>query len=435
MPRTPQNAIRLTDRSLRALKPGAALKEIMDLNLRGFGVRVFPSGRKTFFMRYTIPGGAERRFKVGNFEEMSLEAAYTRAKSLIGEIVQGADPQGEREKRRQGLTFRQLAESFLNASAATLKPRTLAEWDRIVRHDLLPAWGEMPAEAIRRRDVADLLQAIVARGAKTQANRTRAVAMSIFRHGVERQVVADNPVLPIRKPTKERSRQRVLSPDEIRALWAIWEEEGSQASVLYRMLLLTGQRWQVVATMRWEHISGEWWNLPGDLTKNHHPHSVYLVPRAVALLNATAKAGAEWVFPSPRVPGKPLGDLSTAKKRFREAAYRREHGLAEPLSKLAPGEEAALRAAVKKEQDWTPHDLRRTVATELGDMDVSEKVIALILGHHRGGVTAIYDRAKRLRQIRAAMLAWEHRLDEILRGEDQAGFEQLLDFPAPLANV
>jgi integrase len=401
MPRLAKNSLALSDRSVRALKPSGAQADYMDTSLRGFGLRIFASGRKTFFFRYSVRGQG-RRLTIGDYGPgLSLEAARTRAKAVIGELAAGGDPQGERAARRAAMTFAELADAYLAGHARPrMKPRSLAEEQRVIAHDLLPAWGQLTAESIQRRDVAALLQAIVARGAEVQANRTRGVLSRIFGYAMEHQVVEISPVLGVRKPTPERSRDRVLKPAEIRALWALWEAEGSQVSVLYRMLLLTGQRKTLVTEMRWEHIEESWWSLPKEVTKNRLAHRVYLVPQAQALLAAIPRDSA-WVFASERAAGKPLGWVNKAKERYRAAS-----GI----------------------PDWRPHDLRRTMATEMGDLGISQETIGRVLGHVQRGVTAVYDRAKREHQVSAAMLAWGRRLEEIVHGEP-AGERRVLAFP------
>jgi integrase len=214
-------------------------------------------------------------------------------------------------------------------------------------------------------------------------------------------VVEVSPVFGVRKPTVERSRDRVLKPSEIRTLWAMWEDEGSQVSVVYRMLLLTGQRRTLVTSMRWEHIEAPWWSIPRELTKNRLAHRVHLVSQAQALLAGLPRQESGWVFASGRAAGRPVSWIGKAQERYRAAS-----GI----------------------PDWRPHDLRRTMATEMGDLGISQETIGRVLGHVQRGVTAVYDRAKREHQVSAAMLAWGRRLEEIVHGEP-AGERRVLAFP------
>jgi Arm DNA-binding domain len=258
MPRPPKHALAFNDRSLRAIKPSQARVDYMDTSpgMRGFGLMVRPSGAKTFFVRYRA-GRVERRITVGHYPTLTLADARDLAREVLRSIAVGGDPQADRREKRDAMTFGELAASYLEVRAKRrLRPRSYAEEERVVQHDLLPHWRTLPAAEIRRRNVAQLLQTIVARGADVQANRTRAVVSRVFAYALELEVVEYNPVAGVRRPTDERPRERVLSEDEIRVLWEIWEAEGSITSALFRMLLLTAQREGEVARMRWADLRG-----------------------------------------------------------------------------------------------------------------------------------------------------------------------------------
>jgi integrase len=201
-----------------------------------------------------------------------------------------------------------------------------------------------------------------------------------------------NPVAGLPPQGQERSRERVLSEDEIRALWAAWEAEGSVTSGLFRMLLLTAQREAEVRGMRWADISGSWWAVPPGIVKNKLAHRVYLGVEALALLDALAeKTGAgEWVFASPRRAAAPIASINKAKERFRAAT---------------------------EIPDWRPHDLRRTAATYMGRLGVSRTAIARVLNHVDSGVTAVYDRSTGEPEIENALRVWGNRLNEIVEGK------------------
>lgn len=393
MARPPKNALFFNHRALQALKPSATQVDYMCLGFEGFGIRVYPSGRKAFFVRYRR--GGLRRFNLGNFPAVSLREARAKAESILGHVAEGDDPQADRQEVLGALTFGELAASFLEKHSKHRK-RSWKEDERILNRELLPAWGKLSAVAVRRRDVAWLLDKIASRPAPIMANRVRALASRIFRFAVEREIVEFNPVTGTAAPGEERKRARVLSEEEIRTLWIAWEQEGSVTSAAFRMLLLTGQRLGEVLTMRWADVSGVWWTLPPGATKNKRGHRVYLSGQAMALLEELARAGRgrEWVFPSPRTK-KNVTSLNVATRRFRTAS-----GVA----------------------DWSVHDLRRTVATHMGrkPLSIPRQVIGFVLGHVDGGVTAIYDRAEREPEIETALRAWGSRLEDLVRGRNKS---------------
>jgi integrase len=388
MARPPKNALIFNHRALQALKPAADQVDYMCLGFEGFGIRVYPSGRKAFFVRYRR--GGLRRFNLGNFPAVSLREARAKAESILGHVAEGDDPQAVRLEALGALSFEDLAASFLEKHSKHRK-RSWREDERILNRELLPEWGKLSAAAIRRRDVAWLLDKVASRPAPIMANRVRALASRIFRFAVEREIVEFNPVTGTAAPGEERKRARVLSEEEIRALWAIWEREGSVTSAAFRMLLLTGQRLNQVLSMRWADVSGAWWTLPPGATKNKRGHRVYLNHQALALLEGLPRK-REWVFASPRTE-KNVTSLNVATRRFRAAS-----GIA----------------------DWSVHDLRRTVATHMGrkPLSIPRQVIGFVLGHIDGGVTAIYDRAEREPEIETALRAWGNRLDELVRNRN-----------------
>jgi hypothetical protein len=169
------------------------------------------------------------------------------------------------------------------------------------------------------------------------------------------------------------------------------------------MLLLTGQRFAEVRTMRWQDLDGPWWVIPADVVKNKVEHRMYLGEESAALLHALRETiswksesrskrmrtslEGPWVFPSNRKTGQPIVSVNKLKERSRK------------------------RTCIV---DWRPHDLRRTLATFLGRMGVSRATIARLLNHLEEGVTAVYDRATREPEIEEALRLWHRRLREIL---------------------
>jgi integrase len=393
MPPPSKHAFAFNDRSIKALRPGAVQTDYMDLSLEGFGLRVYPSGRKTFFRRYRVGRGGFRRLSLGTYPKVSLKKARRLAAAAVGRVATGEDPQAERRERRQGPTFGELAATFMAVHSKKRK-RTWREDQRILDRELLPAWKHLPSSEIRRRDIAAVLEGVVGRDAPIMANRVRALISKIFAFALEREIVEFNPVHGLKAPTAERKRERFLSADEVSRLWGMWEAENSVTSAVFRMLLVTAQRLGEVLTMRWEDIEGEWWTIPPGITKNARGHRVYLGAEAQELLGVLRlrpdKCG--WVFPSPRTSTR-IVSVNKAAERYRSASGT---------------------------SGWTPHDLRRTAATYMGDLEVPDAIIALVLNHASTGVTARYNRSRREREIARALGLWGTRLAEMARGRSVA---------------
>jgi integrase len=129
------------------------------------------------------------------------------------------------------------------------RARSAHEDEKNIQRELLPAWGNMKANNIRRRDVIALVDGIASR-APIQANRVLAVISTIFNFAIAKEIVEVNPAFRVPKPSSERARERFLDDQEIRAVWKAIEQEGSQNAAMFKLLLLSGQRRDEVMAMR-----------------------------------------------------------------------------------------------------------------------------------------------------------------------------------------
>ncbi len=386
--------VHLTDRFLRSLKADRDT-EYWDDVVEQLILRIRPSGRKTWFVRYYhggTPGrrGKYRRAKIGRYPPLSLSKARDKAKALLGSVADGGDPGGWRERAAGAWTFKRLATEYMQRHAKP-KKSSWREDLRILDKDLLPTFGALPAEAIRKRDVIALLDAIVDRGAPVMANRTRALLSRIYTFGLSRDVVEHNPVLGTEPPGEEGRRDRVLSADELKTLWNGLGAEHPVIAAGFRLLLLTGQRSKSVMTMESSHIDGEWWTIPRALFKARKPHRVFLSVQARAVIEAAEERNGhgELLLPSPRNGGGPLSPTA-----FAHAARR-----IYPLLEM---------------ESFTPHDLRRTVTSQLTEAGVSRFVVERVLGHADGSVTGRYDLYAYDREKREALTLWGDRVEEII---------------------
>jgi integrase len=384
----------LTDRFLRSLKADRDT-EYWDDVVEHLILRVRPSGRKTWFVRYYYGGtpgrrGRYRRAKIGQYPPLSLSKARDKAKALLGNVAEGGDPAGWRERAANTWTFTRLASEYLQRHAKP-KKSSWREDRRILKKDLLPAFGALPAESIRKRDVIALLDAIVDRGAPVMANRTRALLSRIYTFGLSRDVVEHNPVLGTEPPGEEKRRDRVLTDDEIKTLWHGLGSEHPVIASGFQLLLLTGQRSKSVRTMESSHIDGEWWTIPRELFKARKPHRVFLSTQARGVIAETQERNGHegLLLPSPRNGG---GVLSAT--AFSHAARR-----IYPLLKM---------------ESFTPHDLRRTMTSRLTEAGVSRFVVERVLGHTDGSVTGRYDLYAYDKEKQEALTLWGEQVEKII---------------------
>jgi integrase len=390
--------MRLTDFQIKNLKPQVERYEVWE-GKTGFGVRVTPKGNKSFIYMYRF-GGKARRLTLGNYPVMSLAEAhkkYAEAKEKVQlGIDPGAEAVSERMEERRAPTVTILSHEYLQKWAKPRK-RSWREDERILKKDVLPQWGQRKAREITRRNVIQLLDDIVDRGAGIMANRTLAVIRKMFNFAVSRDIVPVSPCLAVRAPAPEQRRDRVLTTDEIRALWhglegAKMMAEGTKLAL--KLQLVTGQRKSEIVSAAWEEIdlTDNWWTIPPEKAKNKMAHRVPLSFLALELLQAVKALSCHsmWLFPSPQ----------TDRHITPEAV---DHAL------RRPGLEALGFTFV-------PHDLRRTAASHITGMGISRLVVSKILNHAEAGVTSVYDRHSYDLEKRQALQAWGRKLKAIIEG-------------------
>jgi integrase len=396
--------VALTDRTVASLPPTPGKQvDYFDERMPGFGVRVSPSGRRSWIVLYRASGRL-RRLTLGRYPYVSLADARAKAKLTIGEVIQGGDPAAEKRVARCAETFAELATEYMEKHAKA-KKRSWREDDRLINRNLLPVWRHLKAKDIARRDVRQVVETVLERGAPIQANRVFALVRKMFNFAIQRDVVEANPCLGLNQPAPNRQRDRVLWEEEIRAVWKAIELERPLIGATFKLRLLTAQRGIEILSMRWEHVdlANGWWTIPAELAKNGLSHRVPLSKEARTVLVAVKRLcePGQAVFASPSVAGS-MQYAQKAVERVRKAS-----GV-----------------------EFNGHDLRRTAASHMTSMGISRLVVAKILNHVERGVTAVYDRHSYDCEKREALDAWGLRLWEIVtsvenpgvrRGEGNAG--------------
>jgi integrase len=257
----------------------------------------------------------------------------------------------------------------------------------IAKNGITARWQDRKITEIRRADIIALLDDTVDRGAPIIANRTLAVLRKLFNWTIERDLIEASPCAGVRPPAEEKSRDRVLSDDELRKVWKATEELGSPFGNIIQLLILTGQRRDEVGAMEWSEIDLEkgLWTLPRGRVKNDSGHEVPLSPTAVRIIQKLRHiSGSKFVFTT--------------------------NGKA-PVS----GYTKAKNAIVEKSgvHEWRIHDLRRTVATGLARLGIALPVIERILNHVSGsfgGIVGVYQRHDYAAEKRAALDSWARQL-------------------------
>jgi integrase len=394
---------RLTEKLIQSLKATRGRVERRDADVPGFGIRVTADGRKTFFLRYG-PKGATR-LTLGEYpHDLKLEAARKMARARLGDVAQGRDPQAERRAARQGDTFAEVAQLYLDRSAKRQK-KSWREDERKIRRDLVPALGKRKIQDIRRRDVIALVESIAEGGgpgrrhpgrpAPVAANRVLALVSRIFSFALERELLESNPAYRLRKPAKEAARERVLAEQEIAVLWAALDQQRASVASAWKLILLTGQRPGEVMRLRWsdldQDLAGCWWTISAQWSKNGQAHRVPLTQPALEIIEKHRPRlgdSSEWILGS-RYEGKRLTWLTPSTRRLLELT-----GLPR----------------------FTPHDLRRTAASMMLSLGTAPHVVEALLNHKPRGVAAVYQRYAYGPEMRRALDQLGNHIATIITG-------------------
>src|SRR5262245_23777659 len=211
----------LNDTTIRSLKPPRAGRvDYFDDATPGLSLRVTFNDVRTWTVFYRDKNGRQKRLTLGRYPAVKLVDARELAREAQRKVAHGGDPVIEKRAARDVLMFGELAKEYIDSHAKPNK-RSWQEDERQLNANLLPKWKNRPAAEISADDLLAVLNAKVKAGAPVAANRLRALVSRIFTFGAEQRLVpaTANPVIGVKKPTKEATRDRVLTDDEIRRLW------------------------------------------------------------------------------------------------------------------------------------------------------------------------------------------------------------------------
>jgi integrase len=394
-----ERLVKLTTASIRAIAPVPPKTDIIEFDdaVPGFGVRARKGGSKVYVVQYAI-GEKTRRMSLGKVELQGVDKARDKAKDILAAVRMGQDPAGEKQHDRKTATetFKAIAERFLTFQKTQLRPRP---YDDVERHLMThgKALHGLLLAKIQRQDIANVVTAVRAKGIAVTANRVRATLSSFFSWAISEGLVDHNPVTGTLR-TEEKSRERVLSYDELRIIWNALEDD--QFGAIVKLLTLTGQRAAEISGLRRTELHVDAFTLPPERTKNGLEHTVPLSEPARAII-ATQ-------------PGRQGSD-----GKVRDLIFGYADG---PFSGWT-GSRKLLNDRIEKATGqplphWTPHDLRRSFATHASKLGIQPHVIEAILNHvsgFRAGVAGIYNRNPYDAEKRTALALWADHLLAIVK--------------------
>lgn len=414
----------ITKQSVDALKPSAKEEYLWDPKVSGFGVKVTPTGSKSYLVQYRMGGRGTptRRVTIGKHGAPWAPAqARTEAERILALVKKGTDPQEQKvatARESVDLAFDKYVERFLSIYGVRhWNPKTLSDSRRYLtspNSPVRPVLWKKALPAIKRPDIAAVFDAVPAEKPGYARNLYTALK-KLFTWAVGRGDIERSPFEGFEAPRVVASRDRVLTDDELRLAWLACGEMGYPFGKQHRLLIATGQRREEVSSLDWRELNRDRreWTLPSSRAKNDKSNIVPLNELAIAELDGVA-GGEEW-------PSKGFVFTTTGKTAisgFSKAKAR----LDETMLALAIKEDQASGGTGEgvEIQPWRAHDLRRTFATGMQRLGVRFEVTEAVLNHvsgARSGVAGIYQRHDWREEKRAALDRWAKHLKEIVKSD------------------
>ncbi|KTD73775.1 tyrosine-type recombinase/integrase [Legionella tucsonensis] len=389
--------MRFTDTYIKNLKPDATWLEKIESS--GLGIRVMPSGNKSWFYRFSM-NGKRQKISLGKYPGISLKQArelHAQAQSLKEQGINPID-YAQQEKLKKDNTLSKLILSWYENYVVKNRkqPRPIKYQ---IDSEIIPLLGHMELDKIQTKDITSALDKVVHRGAPVHANRILSTIKQVLNYAVSRGYLQHNPAINIRTRDIggiEKPRERVLNTEEIRTIWRFLEcplcQMSESARISIKIIILTGVRTSEIRLAQWHQFNFEQslWTIPPEHSKGAITVKIHLSELTKKiLLRHKEMSNSQFVIPG--------------------------------ITHDTPMSKDALPRAINRIQDrvgipeWTAHDLRRTFATQLGEsLQVDPIVIEKCLGHKMPRIMATYNKNEMLQQRKEALDAWAKHLQKII---------------------
>jgi integrase len=354
---------------------------LWDVAVTGFGAR-----RQTnlvhYYVRYRRNGTQVVR-SIGRHGALTPDTARARAKQLLGVVAGGTDPFAQ---ALGGEGLGAVIDRYLERKRTSLRPTSFSGIEYYLRSLASPLHG-LRLDQIDRRKIATLLGEIETGSGASTRNHARSTLSAFFNWCITEGLLETNPVQGTAKADAGGSRERVLTPEELRTLWRALGDDAF--SNIVRLLLLTGQRRNEIGKLAWLEVdlAHKQIVLPASRVKNGREHSVPLSTQALAILS--------------RVPRRNSSEYLFGKRGFNDWDYAKK--------------QLDARAGIAQ---WTLHDLRRSCATYMAELGVLPHVIEQALNHVSGakaGVAGVYNRSKMIDAVHEGLQRWADHVEAITK--------------------
>jgi integrase len=378
MPRLPQNLATLTAAAIDKAKPRDGFYELADDVVPGFRVRIHPTGRKVFIVRYS-DAGKTTLCTLGPASGAGLKDARERARKLKEGIAEGRLPNAiaDDETPADG-SLAAMIDLYRQKEVGGFADGTAAYWNADLDR-LAAAFPGRPVRSLKKSEIVMALDRQAKRGPSAAVTAWK-VWRAFFNFAQGRLDDYASPMLGVKCPADETSRDRVLDDAELKTVWLAADKAGGSAGALVKLLMLSGCRRNEMLALERTEIKADAIELSAERTKNDQAHSVPLTDMIRTVLKDCPKSG-RFV-----INGKGV----------------------------APGNHSKLKAKIVADiPAWTFHDLRRSFASGLQKLGVAPHVIDRCINHRSGvvkGVTAIYQRHEYTAEVRAAVELWSRHI-------------------------
>jgi integrase len=320
-----------------------------------------------------------RKYTIGCYPETSLKNARAKTTTLRAEVQAGRDPQTIKKASRSpsSTNVEECFEEYLR-DHLKIHLKSWPEYERAMRKDVLPFIGQTELTAVDKATIRAVIRRITNRGRMVLANRVLQYISRMLKWAVGVGYINTNQAADIPKPSKEHSRERVLTLDEVRAILSACDSLADSQAYFVKFLLFSGQRLNEIAKLTSHEIMDDHIAIPRDRNKTGETMITPLLPHLKKILDRCPRGNGPYIF-STTSGEKPLSGFSQIKSTLQNES---------------------------ETTDWTFHDFRRSMATTLADSGLDQFAIKYALNHKDSSVTGVYNKSHHIKRKTLALASW-----------------------------